>query len=87
MRHMPIAILSILLSAGTAMDEIIVSPQTIKAIAAEHGIPMVENVPLARALAREVQIGQPIPAQTRLVAGMRESRCGGCSDPVLGSIR
>ena len=34
--------------------------QNIKAIAAEHNIPMVENVPLARALAREVQIGQVI---------------------------
>ena len=37
--------------------------QKIKAIAAEHGIPMVENVQLARALAREVQIGQPIKAK------------------------
>ncbi|MBN8524106.1 MAG: flagellar biosynthesis protein FlhB [Planctomycetes bacterium] len=37
--------------------------QKIKAIAAEHDIPMVENVPLARALAREVQIGQPIKAK------------------------
>ncbi len=35
--------------------------QRIKAIAAEHGIPMVENVPLARALAKEVAIGKPIP--------------------------
>lgn len=34
--------------------------QKIKAIAAEYGIPMVENIELARALAREVQIGQPI---------------------------
>lgn len=37
--------------------------QKIKAIAAEHDIPMVENVPLARALAREVQVGQPIKAK------------------------
>lgn len=37
--------------------------QKIKALAAEHDIPMVENVPLARALAREVQIGQPIKAK------------------------
>jgi len=37
--------------------------QKIKAIAAEHGIPMVENIGLARALAREVQIGQPIKAK------------------------
>jgi flagellar biosynthetic protein FlhB len=37
--------------------------QKIKAIAAEHNIPMVENVPLARALAREVQVGQPIKAK------------------------
>ena len=36
--------------------------QKIKAIAAEHNIPMVENIQLARALAREVQIGQPIKA-------------------------
>lgn len=35
--------------------------QRIKAIAADHGIPMVENVPLARALAKEVPIGKPIP--------------------------
>jgi len=33
--------------------------QKIKAIAAEHGIPMVENVTLAR----EVQVGQPIKAK------------------------
>ncbi len=37
--------------------------QKIKAIAAEHGIPMVENVTLARALAHEVQVGQPIKAK------------------------
>jgi flagellar biosynthesis protein FlhB len=37
--------------------------QRIKAIAAEHDIPMVENIELARALAREVQIGQPIKAK------------------------
>ncbi len=37
--------------------------QRIKALAAEHDIPMVENVPLARALAREVQIGQAIKAK------------------------
>ena len=37
--------------------------QKIRAIAAEHGIPMVENIELARALAREVQIGQPIKAK------------------------
>ena len=34
--------------------------QKIKAIAAEHDIPMVENIDLARALAREVEIGQAI---------------------------
>ena len=34
--------------------------QRIKAIAAEHNIPMVENVPLARALAKKLQIGQEI---------------------------
>jgi len=37
--------------------------QKIKAIAAENNIPMVENITLARALAREVQIGQPIKAK------------------------
>jgi flagellar biosynthetic protein FlhB len=37
--------------------------QQIKAIAAEHRIPMVENVPLARALAKEAKIGRPIPVQ------------------------
>ncbi|MEK7414867.1 MAG: EscU/YscU/HrcU family type III secretion system export apparatus switch protein [Planctomycetota bacterium] len=34
--------------------------QKIKAIAAEQDIPMVENIELARALAREVEIGKPI---------------------------
>jgi flagellar biosynthetic protein FlhB len=37
--------------------------QKIKAIAAEHVIPMVENITLARALAREVEVGQPIKAK------------------------
>lgn len=37
--------------------------QRIKAIAAEHGIPQVENVPLARALAKEVEIGRAIPTK------------------------
>ncbi len=37
--------------------------QRIKAIAAEHGITMVENIPLARALAKEVEIGHPIPGR------------------------
>ncbi len=37
--------------------------QRIKAIAAEHNIPMVENIELARALAKDVEIGQPIKAK------------------------
>ena len=37
--------------------------QKIKAIAKEHGIPQVENVPLARALAKEVEIGRAIPTK------------------------
>ncbi|MFM2089793.1 MAG: hypothetical protein RLZZ127_282 [Planctomycetota bacterium] len=37
--------------------------QQIKAIAAEHGIPMIENVPLARALAKEAKVGRPIPVR------------------------
>ena len=37
--------------------------QKIKAIAAEHGIPMFEDIELACALARVVQIGQPIKAK------------------------
>jgi len=41
-------------------DEVV---QMIKAIAAEHNIPRVENDTLARALAREVQIGHPIKAK------------------------
>jgi flagellar biosynthetic protein FlhB len=36
--------------------------QRIKAIAAQHGIVAVENVALARALAKEVAIGKPVPA-------------------------
>ncbi len=37
--------------------------QRIKALAAEHGIPMVENVALARALAKDVPVGKAIPAK------------------------
>jgi len=37
--------------------------QRIKVLAAEHGIPQVENVPLARALAKEVDIGKAIPGK------------------------
>jgi flagellar biosynthetic protein FlhB len=37
--------------------------QRIKAIAKEHGIPQVENVPLARALAKEVEIGRAVPTK------------------------
>jgi flagellar biosynthetic protein FlhB len=35
--------------------------QRIKAIAAEAGVPMVENVPLARAIFKSVKVGQVIP--------------------------
>jgi flagellar biosynthetic protein FlhB len=35
--------------------------QRIKAVAREHGVPMVENVPLAQALYTHVDIGQAIP--------------------------
>lgn len=35
--------------------------QRIKAIAREHGVPMVEDKPLARALYKSVEIGQPVP--------------------------
>jgi flagellar biosynthetic protein FlhB len=35
--------------------------QRIKAIAAEAGVPMVENVPLARAMFKSVKVGQVIP--------------------------
>ncbi len=35
--------------------------QRIKKIAAEHDIPMVENIALARALAKEVAVGKPVP--------------------------
>lgn len=37
--------------------------QRIKALAIEHGITMVENIPLARALAKEVAIGRQIPVR------------------------
>jgi len=36
--------------------------QRIKQIAREHGVPTVENVPLAQALYREAEVGQSIPA-------------------------
>jgi flagellar biosynthesis protein FlhB len=35
--------------------------QQIKAIAAENNLTMVENIDLARALAKEVEIGHPVP--------------------------
>lgn len=35
--------------------------QRIKAVAREHGVPMVENVPLAQALYAHVEVGQAIP--------------------------
>jgi flagellar biosynthesis protein FlhB len=37
--------------------------QKIKKLAAEHNIPMVENVPLARALAKEIAVGKPVPGK------------------------
>jgi flagellar biosynthetic protein FlhB len=37
--------------------------QRIKAMAKEHGIVQVENIALARALAKEVDIGKPIPTK------------------------
>lgn len=37
--------------------------QRIKALATEHNIVQVENVPLARALAKELDIGDPIPVK------------------------
>ena len=37
--------------------------QRLKAAAAEHYIPRVKNIELARALAREEQVGQPIKAK------------------------
>jgi flagellar biosynthetic protein FlhB len=37
--------------------------QRIKAVAAEAGVPMVEDVPLARALNRSVEVGQHIPRE------------------------
>ena len=53
---------------GMAAPEVIAKgydevAQKIKAIAAEHGIPQIENVPLARALAKEVEIGRAIPTK------------------------
>jgi flagellar biosynthetic protein FlhB len=37
--------------------------QKIKAIAREHGVPMVENVPLAQALYKSTEVGDFIPAE------------------------
>jgi flagellar biosynthesis protein FlhB len=37
--------------------------QRIKALAAEHGIPQVENVALARALVKEIAVGKPVPGK------------------------
>ena len=44
--------------------------QRIKKIAAEHGIPQVENVPLARALAKEIPVGKAVPS--KLYQGVAE---------------
>jgi flagellar biosynthetic protein FlhB len=37
--------------------------QRIKALAAEHGVPMVENKPVARMLYKYGKVGKPIPAE------------------------
>ncbi len=56
--------------------------QRIKAIAAEHNIPMVENIPLARALAKEAEVGKAIPvtwyqAVAEILAAVYRLRKGG----------
>jgi flagellar biosynthesis protein FlhB len=38
--------------------------ENIRALAREHGIPIVENVPLARLLFRRVKVGRTVPAET-----------------------
>ena len=37
--------------------------QRIKKLAAEHGIPHVENIALARALAKEIAVGKPVSSK------------------------
>ena len=37
--------------------------EVIRRLAIEHGVPIVERPPLARALYRSVEVGQEIPAQ------------------------
>jgi flagellar biosynthesis protein FlhB len=37
--------------------------QRIKKIAADHVIPMVENISLARAFGKEVAMGEPVPPE------------------------
>ena len=44
--------------------------QRIKKLAAEHGIPQVENIALARALAKEIAVGKPVPS--KLYQGVAE---------------
>ena len=44
--------------------------QRIKKIAAEHGIPQVENIALARALAKDIAVGKPV--QSKLYQGVAE---------------
>ena len=41
--------------------------QRIKALAAEHGVPLVENKPVARLLFATGKVGEPIPADLLLV--------------------
>ena len=44
--------------------------QRIKKLATEHGIPQVENIALARALAKEIAVGKPVPS--KLYQGVAE---------------
>ena len=38
--------------------------QRIRRLALEHGVPIVERKPLARALFKEVEVGKPVPADS-----------------------
>jgi flagellar biosynthesis protein FlhB len=63
--------------------------QRIKAIAKEHNIPMVENVPLARALAKEVEIGRGVPgkwyeAVASVLAAVYKVKMGNAETPKIG---
>jgi flagellar biosynthetic protein FlhB len=65
--------------------------ERIKAIAAEAGVPIVENPPLARTLIATAVVGKPIPpalyAAVAEVLAWLYRRRGGATGQLLGAVR